>query len=329
VPRRPEQRVPPPQRPPRREPGEEDYSLRVDVPLVTVDVLVTTRDGQFIPGLRPEHFRIMEDNVPQKVSNFSQVGDAPITAVLLVEFANTNYYFMIDALNAAYTFADSLQKEDWVAVVAYDMRPEIMVDFTQDKRAVYAALNQLRIPGFSETNLFDSLVDTIDRIEQIEGRKYIILISSGVDTFSRLTLDRALKRVQGTQDITIFSISTGRAIREWASARGYLRPENEITFLQGDNQMRHFAAMTGGRWYNPRFVGEFPNIFRDVAASIRNQYTLAYQPTNAQLDGSYRKLKVELVGPDGKALEVKDQKGRRVRYNVLAREGYTARRPVE
>lgn len=204
-----------------------------------------------------------------------------------------------------------------------------MVDFTQDKSAVFAALGQLRIPGFSETNLFDALEDTIERIEQIEGRKYIILISSGRDTFSRSTLDRAYKTVQAAQDVTIFSISTGRAIREWASNRGMLRPESEIVYLQADNQMRHFATLTGGRWYSPRFVGEMPRIFQDVAASIRNQYSISYHPTNTKLDGTYRKLKVELVGPDGKALEVRDQRDRRVRYNVIAREGYTARLPVE
>jgi hypothetical protein len=72
-----------------------------------------------------------------------------------------------------------LQKDDWVAVAYYDMQPHILVDFTQDKKAVYGALNQLRIPGFAETNLFDALYDTLDRLDRVEGKKYIILVTTG------------------------------------------------------------------------------------------------------------------------------------------------------
>ena len=103
----------------------------------------------------------VEDGVPQQIINFGQT-QAPITAVLLVEFSNSNYAFMTDALRASYAFANSLQKDDYVAIIEYDMKPNILLDFTQDKNAVYGALNMLRIPGFSESNLFDALVDTLD-----------------------------------------------------------------------------------------------------------------------------------------------------------------------
>src|SRR5260370_36983066 len=145
--------------------GLPDYSLKVNVPLVNVDVLVTTKDGQAIPGLKNDHFRILEDGVPETVTNLS-VPQAPITAVLLTEFASTNYVFMIQALQASYAFATTLKKDDWVAVEYYDMKPHVLVDFTQDKKAIYGALNQLRIPGFAETNLFDALYDTLDRLDR-------------------------------------------------------------------------------------------------------------------------------------------------------------------
>jgi uncharacterized protein len=80
------------------------------------------------------------------------------------------------------------------------------------------AINSLRIPGFSETNLFDALYEGLDRLERIEGRKYIILIASGVDTFSKLTLDKILKKVKAAQDITIYTVSTGGFARERAGA---------------------------------------------------------------------------------------------------------------
>jgi VWFA-related protein len=327
---------PPPPPPPRKAEDLPDYSLKVNVPLVNVDVMVTTKDGQFIPGLKQENFRVAEDGVPQNVSHFA-VSQAPITAVLLVEFASTNYVFMIQALQASYAFANSLKKEDWVAVAYYDMNPHILVDFTQDKRAIYGALNELRIPGFSETNLFDALYDTLDRLDRVEGKKYVILVTTGIDTFSKLTYDKILKKVKDTKDVTIFPISVGFIVREYCdthpggcrNAHGMGIPVGHMDYLQGDNEMRTFAAMTGGRAYFPRFEGELPELFGDISSDIRNQYTLSYSPSNTKLDGTYRKLKVQVVAPDGGPLKVKDQHGKDVKVEVVAREGYTAKHTVE
>jgi VWFA-related protein len=326
--------LPPPTPKPKKVEGMSDYSIKVDVPIVNVDVLVTTKDGQFIPGLKKENFRVLEDGVQQNLTNFT-VSEAPITAVLLVEFASTNYSFMVEALNASYAFASALKKNDWVAVISYDMKPHMLTDFTQDKQAVYGALNQLRMPGFAETNLFDALYDTLDRVDQIQGRKYVILVTTGVDTFSKLNLDQITKKIKTTHDVTIFPISVGFAVRNYCETHqcGYTHgmgiPVGEMDYLQGDNEMNTFARLTGGRAYFPRFQAELPEIFHSVIGDIRNQYNLAYHPTNPKLDGTYRKLKVEVVAPDGGPMKVKDQKGKDVKYTVAAREGYTAKHTVE
>jgi VWFA-related protein len=338
IPKKKEDATPPPPAPvtPKRVEGLPDYSLKVNVPLVNVDVLVTTKSGQFIPGLKKDNFRILEDGVPQTVANFN-VSQAPITAVLLVEFASTNYVFMIQALQASYAFANTLKKDDWVAVSYYDMQPHILMDFTQDKRAVYGALNELRIPGFSETNLFDALYDTLDRLDRVEGKKYIVLVTTGIDTFSKLTLDKITKKVKDTKDVTIFPVCVGFIVREWCethpgncrNAHGMGIPVDHMDYLQGDNEMRTFAAMTGGRAYFPRFEGELPELFGDISGDIRNQYSITYNPTNTKLDGTYRKLKVQVVAPDGGPLKVKDQKGKDVKIDVVARDGYTAKHTVD
>jgi VWFA-related protein len=328
IPKKKDEPPPPPPEKPKKIEGMPDYSIKVAVPVVNLDVAVVTKNGQFIPGLKKDNFKVLEDGVPQTVSSFGQA-EAPITAVLLVEFASTNYNYLYDALNASYTFASGLKKDDWVAVVSYDMKPQILVDFTQDKRAILGALNTLRIPGFSERNLFDALYDTLDRMDSIEGHKYIILISSGRDTFSKINLDQIMKKIKASQGSTIYAISIGRALREYMDAHGYAGGIQETDWLQADNQMNTFAKMTGGRWYNPRFEGELPEIFHDIASDIRNEYNLAYRPTNTKLDGSYRKLKVQVIGPDGSPLKVKDQKGKDVKYEVIAREGYTAKHQVE
>ena len=326
--------APPPLVSPKKVEGMPDYSLKVNVPLVNVDVLVTSKSGQFIPGLKKENFRVLEDGVPQTVANFN-VSQAPITAVLLVEFASTNYVFMIQALQASYAFANTLRKDDWVAVAYYDMQPHILVDFTQDKRAVYGALNTLRIPGFSETNLFDALYDTLDRLDRVEGKKYVVLVTTGIDTFSKLTLDKIMKKIKDTKDVTIFPVSVGFIVREYCETHqcGYTHgmgiPVDRMDYLQGDNEMKTFAAMTGGRAYFPRFEGELPELFGDISNDIRNQYSLSYHPSNTKLDGTYRKLKVQVVAPDGGPLKVKDQKGKDVKIDIVARDGYTAKHTVD
>jgi len=148
IPKKKDEPPPPPVEKPKNVEGMPDYSIRVDVPLVNLDVTVVTKNGQFIPGLKRDNFRVYEDGVPQKITNFNQQ-EAPITAVMLIEFASTNYQYLYDALNASYVFASSLKKEDWIAVEAYDMKVQILVDFTQDKRAVLAAIDSRQCSGRS------------------------------------------------------------------------------------------------------------------------------------------------------------------------------------
>ena len=243
-----------------------DYSIHVNVPLVEIPVSVTTKEGQFISSLQKDNFRVYEDGVPQTISSFA-VSQAPITAVLLVEFASTNYDFVIDALRASYSFANTLKKDDWVAVVSYDIKPQTLLDFTQDKGAIFGALNQLRIPGFAETNLFDALYDTLDRMDRVEGHKYIILVSTGFDSFSKINLDQITKKIRSTHDVTIFPISVGWLARERYEATGRAAPHglgipiSRIDYLQADNELQTFPRLTGGRFYQPRFEAEIARGF--------------------------------------------------------------------
>jgi VWFA-related protein len=321
--------------PPKPKPTDiPQYSLHVDVPEVTVDAQIIQKNG--LPINLPieqaqEHFKIWEDGVPQKIQSISK-SQAPITAVLLVEFAATNYNFMYDALNSSYVFATNLQPQDWVAVAEFDMKTHILVDFTQDKQAVFGALNMMRIPGFSETNIFDSMYDMLDRLERVPGHKELVIVASGRDTFSKLNLDQILKKVKATPNVTIYTICTGEAYLEKIDAIAGTNPNVSaalMDYTQARNQMAAFARMTGGRTYAPRQMGELPDIFREVAQAIRNQYTITYKPSNAKQDGTYRKLKVELVGPDDKPLIIKDEKNKDIKYTIVARDGYTAKHEVE
>jgi VWFA-related protein len=322
---------PPPPEPQVKNPkGLENFSLRVDVPVVNLDVgVLLEKTHQFVPNLKQENFRIYEDGVPQKIVSFGRT-QAPITAVLLCEFASTNYNFIYDMRNAAYAFAQQLRPDDYIAVVTYDMHTQILTDFTQDKRVVMQSLNQLMIPGFSETNEFDALYETLDRVTRIEGRKYIILVSSGIDTFSKINLDKIMQKIKQTPNVTIFAVGTGQAAQIMGRARsgGMFGPKG-IDYLQAQNELNTFARMTGGQAFFPRFEAEMPEIFQQINSSIRNQYVLSYTPTNIRQDGTFRKIRVELVDAEGKPLQMQDEKHHNLRYDIVARDGYRAKKEVE
>jgi VWFA-related protein len=320
---------PPPEPKVKNPPGLANFSLRVDVPEVTLDVgVILQKTHDFVPNLQPANFRVYEDGVPQKVIGFQRT-KAPITAVLLCEFASTNYWFVYDMRNAAYAFAQQLQPDDYVAVVTYDLKTQILTDFTQDKRLVYESLNTLVIPGFKETDMFDAVYSTLDRLSRIEGRKYVVLIGSGYDSFSKINLDKVLAKIKATPNVTIFSVGTGQAARITGNARTGMFGPKEIDYLQADNQMSTFARMTGGKSYFPRFAGEMPDIFHSINDSIRNQYVLTYTPTNAKQDGSYRKIRVELVDNEGQPLKMQDEKHHPLKYDVITRDGYKAKQQVD
>src|ERR1700727_1545614 len=321
---------PPPPEPKVKNPeGLTNFSLRVDVPEVTLNVgVVLQKTHEFVPNLQPTNFRVYEDGVPQKVVGFQRTR-APITAVLLCEFASTNWLFVRDMREAAYAFAQQLQPDDYIAVVTYDLRTKILTDFTKDKSQVYQSVNALTIPGFSETDMFDAVYSTLDRLSRIEGRKYVVLIASGYDSFSKINLDKVLAKIKATPNVTIFSIGTGQFARITGNARSGMFGPKQIDYLQADNQMSTFARMTGGMSFFPRFQGEMPDIFHSINDSIRNQYVLTYTPTNPKQDGTYRKIRVEVVDNEGQPLKMQDEKHHPMKYDVIARDGYKAKQQVD
>jgi len=314
------------------EPGDTAATYRSNVDVVTVDVAVLDNKGHFIPGIPGANFRLLEDNVPQKIGNVT-MGEAPMTVALVIEFSNLfqQYwsYTWYQTLQAAFGFIQTLKPEDYLAVVAYDIRPEILSDFSTDRMKAQEAMRRLNIPAFSESNLYDALTDTADRMSAIEGRKAIVVLASGIDTFSKITFDQTRKSLQQS-GVPIYAVGLMQQIREIYDARGWMSSIQRMDFLQADNGMRTFAKETGGQAFFPRFEGEMPTIFQAIHQALRNQYVISYQPSNSAHDGTYRKIKVELVNPaTNEPLPVKDEKGKPIKYSIVAKAGYKAPRQVE
>ena len=123
--------------------GAPNMSLRVEVPEVTVDVgVLLEKNHQFVQNLKPSNFRIYEDGVEQKVEGFKRT-EAPITVLILMEYAARGYFFRVDALNSAWAFTEQLRPQDYVAMMTFDLNSHIVSDFTQDKKQIMEGINEL------------------------------------------------------------------------------------------------------------------------------------------------------------------------------------------
>jgi len=299
-----------------------EYSISTESTLVVLDVLVTDEDGNVLGGLKKENFRVLDNGKPQIITQFEPTDD-PVTIVILMEYSGLAYdYFAYKAAYWGSGFLDHLDSRDWVALITYDMKPTIRVDFTHNKMEVRDALSAFSYPSFREANLFDAVADTLEKLERVQGKKSVLLITTGIDTFSGTTLDETMAKLKQS-DATVFCV--GVAESEFLAAE-MRSGGSSISYLQAKNQLETFAKLTGGIAYFPRFEGEIPDIFRSIVGFLRNEYEIGFSPAKTSLDGKYHKLKVQIVAPDGRPLKVIDKKGRTRKLVVFAREGYLAKK---
>lgn len=299
-------------------------AISVDVDLVTLQALVTDNKGNVLTGLKPENFTIYEDNVKQEIAHFSTV-DANITVVMLVEYSkrlygsSSTYGSMLqDVHNAMYAFTQKLRKGDWVAIMGYDMHTSILCDFTQNHQKIYDTLRQFTWPSWDESNVSDAVIEALDRTQELEGKVAILLISSGMDTFSRHTYEEALEACKSA-NASIYSIGVGQYFRLYNESRGRISQIDNLDYLMGDNRLKSFSEFTGGAAYFPRFPTELPAIVDNISMMLRSQYSIAYASSNTQKDGKFRKIRIEVKS------DLLDAKGKPLKLKVTTRKGYTPR----
>jgi len=315
----PKKTEPPPpeaEKKPERINPNEIFTLKTSTNLVNVEVMVLDKDGNPISTLNRNNFKIYDDGVPQTVSNFG-TSEAPMTTCMVIEFSNRYWARLYLALEYAYNYLQFIRPKDWTAVISFDMKPEILTDFTQDRSQVRGALDMLRIPGFSEINLYDALAFALNSMKDIKGRKAILVICTGFDTFSKLTYDQMLK-IARSSDTAIYPVS----ILEFLAVRSF--SGGNINTEVARNQLMSIAKYSGGQAYFPRFEGELPGVFEQINGQLRTQYGLGFVPTDPAKDGKFHKLKVDLVDDQGNPLRIVNQKGKVVKYHIVARDGYYA-----
>ncbi|NDD63986.1 MAG: VWA domain-containing protein [Acidobacteria bacterium] len=309
-------------------------SINIDTAIVNVEAVVyNKKTGGILQGLKRENFEVYEDGIRQEIENFA-TPEAPVTMVLLLEYSKlvdllgmpTGGFFepgRIEILRPAYEFVRTfVQPKDFVSIVAFDIRPTPIVDFTDDKSRLMGAINLLirNNPAFSESNFFDALKfvlrggigDSVvleenrqektdySGLYEINARTAVLLVGSGIDTFSKINFDEARKIVENS-GVPVYAIGTGnmflkRFDQQLDPGRGlemYGIPDR-MTLLQAQNTLRTFADSTGGRYFPVTFPGEIPSVLQSISALVRNMYSIGYTPTNSRREGKRRKISVKV-----------------------------------
>jgi VWFA-related protein len=284
-----------PEPPPPSPSANRPPAIPADANLITFDVVVENKNGLPIRGLQKEHFKVFEDNVEQNLSYFAPT-DAPLTVAIVIEFSQV-VYSIDNVLAPTAALVQSLSAEDWAALVSFDVKTKIVTDFTRNKNELLSGLQVLDRPIFAEAALFDAVYDTLDRMENIDGRKALFVLGTGFDSISEHTLSQTLKKADSS-DTMVYAVGMGQLTRIRMEGQGRIRFGNSIDFIAADNNMRQFAEATGGVAFFPRVPQEYPGIYGKLIQDLHSQYSIGFVPKNAKNDGKLHKLKVEVVDQD-------------------------------
>jgi VWFA-related protein len=341
---------------------QEAEKLSTTTNLVNVDAVVyNKKTGQPTLNLKQPNFAIFVDGVQKEITNFA-TPEAPITVTLVVEYSKLGEMLglygnggmeagQLEVIRPMAMFLSQfITPQDYVSVIAYDMRPTPLTDFTNNPQRIQQTISLLlrNTPAFTETNLFDALKLTLvgGRADSVVledskqsksdyagmvavpggRRRAVLLVSSGLDTFSKINFDQARKVVQNA-GIPIYIVGTGNMfIKKFgdqmdpgrgSNIRGI--PIDRMTFLQAANTLTTFAKESGGSFFPVTFEGELPAVLGSINAMLRSQYSLGFKPSDVA-DGKSHKIVVKVdVDGDGQY----DDKA----YVVKAREVYNAPKP--
>ena len=310
-----------------QEPQRPD-AIKVNTALVTVPVVVTDRYGRFVTGLSQNEFRVLEDGEPQQIASFSST-EAPFNVALLIDTSRSTKNKLGAIRKAALNFVKQLQPNDRVLIVTFDEKVNFLGDFTSDRREIDRAIHSVK--SSYATSLYDAIHLTItEKLASIKGRKAIVALTDGVDTGSRqATYESTLELVANagvsgyaiqydtrndggapTSPLSLPRLSSNSLFSQFI--QGSAQTRNQPTrdrYLIASEYLRAVAARSGALHLRAENIESSSFAFALIANELRNQYTLAYYPTNDKRDGGFRAIAVSVKGGD---------------FSVRARQGYRA-----
>jgi VWFA-related protein len=325
VAQQPQQKPAAPAPAPEAKPQEQQIQKsQTTIPIVVnlVDVLFTVLDrrNKLVPGLEKQDFKVLDDNSIQDIRYFSRQSDLPLRIGMLMDTSNSirdRLKFEQDAANNFF-YSVIRRNRDEAFVMTFDDEPEIVQGFTGDTGLLRDQVLRTRAGG--GTAVYDAIYEACEK--QLSHpprppgdqpdvvRRVMILISDGEDNLSMHTRAEAIEMAQRTS-VVIYTISTST---QWVTLDDPSKEKSgnrKYHLTEGDKILQDLAEETGGRSFYPYHVDDLDQSFQDIGEELRNQYSIAYNPTNHALDGRYHKIKIDVL----------EHKG----YQVRARRGYYAR----
>jgi Ca-activated chloride channel family protein len=275
--------------------AQDDDVIRTNTENVVLNITVTDKSGQYVKGLKASDFKVYEDGVevkPEMIASFS-MQESPYAAVVLLDSSGSMEARFTLARSAAIRFLDGLREEDVAAVYRFDSKVERVQEFSGG-RDLAATAYTIRAKGM--TTLNDAIVEASRTLaERPEHRKAIVILSDGMDTFSKASADKAVESALAV-GASIYAVDMSALEVSGASGR------------QGAPTLEGFANKTGGRFVATAGGPALRDAFAGIAEELGHQYTIAYRPLNRNRDGKWRKLEVKLSRED---LIVRTRKGYR------------------
>jgi len=295
--------------------------VRFDTNLVTIPVTVLDRYGRYVPLLRRENFRVLENGVEQKIAYFATT-DAPFSVVLLIDTSGSTQFRLDDIQDAAIKFVDKLKPSDSVMVMSFDDRIEVQCKATTDRNVIAKAIRRTRTGG--GTRLYDAVGDILtNQLQTIPGRKAVVLFTDGVDTTShRFSYDKTI-RLAEESDAPIYSVDydTSGGSGTIYGGGGIPLPGGRGTVLglplprpgipgtttggatPGDyrravSYLHALSDSTGGRFYSGDSLFGIAQAFTWIAEELGRQYSLGYYPSTTGKEGERRQIKVKVTEAD-------------------------------
>jgi len=305
-------------------PQQSQTVIPVKVNLVDVLFTVLDRRNKLVPTLEKEDFKIFDDNVAQDIRFFSKQSDLPLRIGMLMDTSNSirdRLRFEQDAANN-FLFSVLRRGKDEAFLMTFDDEPQVIQGFTGDTGKLRDQILRTRAGG--GTAVYDAIYQACENElshpprppgdQPDVVRRVMILISDGEDNLSTHTRTEAIEMAQRTS-VVIYTISTST---QWVTLDDPSKAKSgnrKYHLTEGDKILQDLAEETGGRSFYPYHVDDLDQSFQDIGEELRNQYSIAYNPSNHAYDSHYHKIKIELPNHKG--------------YQVRARRGYYARTASE
>ena len=274
-------------------PGESGQGVRIDIRRVRLPITVTDKKGSFVPGLTQQDFIILEDKVPQAIETFSDdiSQTTPLYVAVLIDTSASTAGKLKFQQESAMNFIHTVVKarKDRVLVGTFDDEVKLRQDFTTQVDLLTKAVYAIKQTG-THTSLYDAVWQFCDeKMRTAPGRRVLVLVTDGGDTYSRANVRDAIDIAQRTET-TIFTIST---------KAGFLSTvpgvEAGTVASSEDRVLQNMAEETGGISF---FTGDMLSLersFTKIGKELRAQYLVTYNPVNKNYDGNFRKIDVKLA----------------------------------